>query len=676
MDKSRIVSMLVAATIVGSAATASAQTMDYTSLETMFGEPVTASATGKPQRVADAPVTMEIISADDIKRSAAKDIPGILQQYSGMSVWQWTQNTYDVGVRGYNQAYSPRLLVLVNGRQVYYDLFGATVWSSIPVQLEEIQQIEIVKGPNTALFGFNAASGVINIITYNPLYNDIDEATVTIGTQQHKKGSIVTTMDYKGKAAVRISGSVRDADNFDTDIGATRTQAMIDPDEESLNVDTMFQLTDSSQLRFEASKADVERTEFWPTYSAGAVDYRFQSMKASYDHDTSWGLWKATAYKNWMDMGFIDGHINGAPALAGTDIQNDLGVVKLENLFKYGVDHSFRIAGEYRHTKINGAGVFGGGRLDSDNYSASGMWNWDINNKWHWTNAARIDYLEVEKEGPLNALLVGAGLTNESYDREMTEYSYNSGLVWNATGEDTVRIMTARGIHAPSMVDFGMQMSANGGGVLFAGDPVNIKSAIVTNYELAYDRKLPKWNTNLKSSVFFTKTEDLKAMAARVTGAGPFIIYDDNVGESNAMGLELALDGTIGENWNWDLNYTYEDIDDNLTVNTGAITVAINPENAVEKHMLNAHLGWTDGKWEADLYANMRYKYDVLIPAGAVLNEVEIGSTARFSSRIAYNINDDMTVALSGVNFDSSELQETSGPKTERRVYLSLSSKF
>src|SRR5690349_12868807 len=68
---------------------AAAQSIDYNALETLFGEPVTMSATGKPQRASEVPATMEIITADDIRRSGATNIPDILRHYAGINVWQW-----------------------------------------------------------------------------------------------------------------------------------------------------------------------------------------------------------------------------------------------------------------------------------------------------------------------------------------------------------------------------------------------------------------------------------------------------------------------------------------------------------------------------------------------------------------------------------------------------------
>ena len=120
-------SFLFAGAAAGLALTAlpaSAQSIDYGSLEQLFNEPVTTSATGSPQRSSQAPVDMDIISADEIRRSGATDLPTILSRVAGVDVQAWSAGHTDVGVRGYNQARSARLLVLVNGRQAYLDHYG------------------------------------------------------------------------------------------------------------------------------------------------------------------------------------------------------------------------------------------------------------------------------------------------------------------------------------------------------------------------------------------------------------------------------------------------------------------------------------------------------------------------------------------------------------------------
>ena len=103
---------------------ARAQSVDHGALEQLFGEPVTTSATGKPQKVSEVPANMEIITQEDIRRSGADNIPDILQFITGMDVRRFGFGETSVAVRGLNRAMNARLLVLVNGRQVYQDDYG------------------------------------------------------------------------------------------------------------------------------------------------------------------------------------------------------------------------------------------------------------------------------------------------------------------------------------------------------------------------------------------------------------------------------------------------------------------------------------------------------------------------------------------------------------------------
>ena len=184
---------------------ARAQSVDYGALEQLFGEPVTTSVTGKPQRATDAPANIEIVTQDDIRRSGATNIPDVLRFVTGVDVRRNGFSNAEVGIRGYNQTASPRLMVLVDGRQVYMVDYGRIIWDAIPVQLDEIRQIEVIKGPNSALYGFNAVSGVINIITYDPLRDRINAATVRGGTQNYVAGSVVGTGKIGEDAGIRLS---------------------------------------------------------------------------------------------------------------------------------------------------------------------------------------------------------------------------------------------------------------------------------------------------------------------------------------------------------------------------------------------------------------------------------------------------------------------------------------
>ncbi len=173
-----------------------AQMVDYGALQSLFGESVTTSATGTPQLASDVPTNMTIITADEIRQSGSRNIPEILSRVPGMDILQGSSTSFDVGTRGYQQASQPRLLVLIDGRQVFIDDYSRTIWDNLPVNVDDIRQIEVVKGASSALFGSNAASGVVNIITYSPLYDDNNVASVNAGTQNTIEGD--TTVTSKG----------------------------------------------------------------------------------------------------------------------------------------------------------------------------------------------------------------------------------------------------------------------------------------------------------------------------------------------------------------------------------------------------------------------------------------------------------------------------------------------
>ncbi|MBU6475363.1 MAG: TonB-dependent receptor plug domain-containing protein, partial [Alphaproteobacteria bacterium] len=286
-------------------APARAQSINYGSLEALFGEPVTTSATGKPQRVSDAPVDMYIVTQDDIRRSGARNIPEILRDVPGVNVLQSGSMDYDVSIRGYNQPYSSNLLVLVNGRQVYLDDYGYTNWAAIPVQLSEIRQIEVVEGPNTALFGFNAAAGVINIVTMNPLYDNVSHAGVTFGTQSYREASVVKTFQVNNRFAFRVSGGASKSDEFGNNVNPNEPAGILtSPENHALNVDGIYQLTPKSQLRVEASNSGVHQTEMTAFNFQTQAQYTTNSLKTDYEADTDYGLVKATAYRNWLDTNY------------------------------------------------------------------------------------------------------------------------------------------------------------------------------------------------------------------------------------------------------------------------------------------------------------------------------------------------------------------------------------
>ncbi len=123
---------------------------------------------GREQPVSQAPSNVYVITDDDIRQSGAVDLPTVMRRIPGMEVMQMTAADFNVSTRGDNQIMANKMLVLIDGRSVYIDANAFVFWRGFPVTLPEIKRIEVLKGPASSIYGFNAVDGIINIVTKSP----------------------------------------------------------------------------------------------------------------------------------------------------------------------------------------------------------------------------------------------------------------------------------------------------------------------------------------------------------------------------------------------------------------------------------------------------------------------------------------------------------------------------
>src|SRR6202167_4508338 len=152
--------------LLGLALTCRAQQPDLIdrSLEDLMNIKVT-SVSKTEQTLSRTASAIFVVTADDIRRSGATNIPDLLRMVPGMDVAQINANTWAISARGLNGEFSNELLVLVDGRTVYTPTFGGVYWDVLDMPLEDIERIEVIRGPGGTIWGANAVNGVINIIT-------------------------------------------------------------------------------------------------------------------------------------------------------------------------------------------------------------------------------------------------------------------------------------------------------------------------------------------------------------------------------------------------------------------------------------------------------------------------------------------------------------------------------
>lgn len=196
--------------------------LNQLSLEQLGNVEVT-TVSKDPQQLLKIPAAVYVITEDDIRRSGATSIPEALRLAPGVEVARIDADHWSVAIRGFAGQFSKNLLVLIDGRSVYSPLFSGVYWDAQNVMLEDVERIEVIRGPGGTIWGANAVNGVINIITKSAEDTHGVSTTLGGGNVDQGTGDIRYGGSTKGGFNYRIysMGAMRgpeyhpDHDNFD-----------------------------------------------------------------------------------------------------------------------------------------------------------------------------------------------------------------------------------------------------------------------------------------------------------------------------------------------------------------------------------------------------------------------------------------------------------------------------
>jgi iron complex outermembrane receptor protein len=150
-------------------------------LEELMNIEVT-SVSRREQRAEDVAASIYVISRDEIRRSGLTSIAEVLRLAPGVHVARLNSNKWSVSVRGFNTIASGKLLVMVDGRSLYNPAYSSVLWDTEDLMLEDVERIEVIRGPGGAMWGTNAVNGVINIITRSSASTQGGLARLSTGT--------------------------------------------------------------------------------------------------------------------------------------------------------------------------------------------------------------------------------------------------------------------------------------------------------------------------------------------------------------------------------------------------------------------------------------------------------------------------------------------------------------
>jgi outer membrane receptor protein involved in Fe transport len=164
--------------------------------EQKYEETVVVSASKTEEKLTNAPATMSVITTRTIQNATSQNFAELLRAVPGLNLTQVSARDINVTSRAATGTLATGLLALLDGRSLYQDMFGFVMWDFLPVNLNEIKQIEVIRGPASAVWGANALYGVVNVITKSPREMQGTSATIGLGSFERANGEDAGSLWY------------------------------------------------------------------------------------------------------------------------------------------------------------------------------------------------------------------------------------------------------------------------------------------------------------------------------------------------------------------------------------------------------------------------------------------------------------------------------------------------
>ena len=416
------------------------------------------------------------------------------------------------------------------------------------------------------------------------------------------------------------------------------------------------------------SLANTQVSDTVSNYSPVYSKYIVGSVKLGLSSDTSLGLVTGNAYRNTLR---VTNDLGGQLVF-----RNTITSYNVQDLFKYG-KHTFRVGVEYRDNQMPTAPL-GGGEVSYKVVAPSFMWSWAIADNFTTSVAVRSDSLSLKRTGTFPAGFPLAD--NALWDRKISAFSYNAGAVWRVDEKDTLKLMAAKGIQAPTLIELGgiqLTVPLPVGALAVMGNP-GMRPSIVKNTELSYDHNFKAVKVGVR--LFSQTTTNVMGQAsfaslfqAPTQTTYPAISWD-NAANSKADGFELSASGKYASGVRWSGDYTATHIKDTALPGNGLLDRLAAFGMTTPKGRGNASLGWTGGKWSVDGFVHYTTAF-----AGYAFNTgalTPIKAYTTLAGNISYAITPKMSVAVSGQNLGNSHQVQTTGLRVPQTVFLTLNSNW
>ena len=505
----------------------------------------------QPVKVSQTPAAIYVITQEDIRRSGATSIPEALRLAPGVEVARVDSNTWSLGVRGFGSALSRSVLVLVDGRTVYTPLFAGVYWQVEDTLLEDIERIEVIRGPGGTIWGANAVNAVINIITRSA--KETNGALVSTGGGILDQGFVNFrygggnghNLNYRiyGKAFSRGPEFHSDGRQFDDwRMGQTGFRADLDSNDR-----------DTFTLQGDIYKGEAGQSLQITTYSPPYMTNVQQNAELA--GGNLMGRWKRVLS-------------NGSDIQLQTyyDRTNRTQANFGESRDTFDIDFVHHLKLPWRQDFLWGLGT----RLSSGN--AREVVPTVVFTPNHYTDKLYNAFIqdEIQIVPSRLSLTVGSKLLHNNYSGFEAEPS--ARVLWTPNPRQTVWVAVTRAVRTPSRVEEDLQLTG-----LFMSNPLTFYRIIgdrkfssenLIGYEVGY-RSLIKPKFYVDIAAFYNNYTNLLSIepgtpffeTSPAPGHVVFPLYFGNGLLGNTRGFEIAPDWTPNRWWRLRGSYSYLHID-------------------------------------------------------------------------------------------------------------------
>jgi iron complex outermembrane receptor protein len=643
---------------------------DFTSmsLEDLMSVEVT-TASKRPELVSDSAAAVFVLTREDIARSGAVTLADALRLVPGVNVAKINANSWAVSVRGFNSRFANKLLVMIDGRSVFTPLFSGTHWDQQNIVLEDIEKIEVVRGPGGTLWGANAVNGVINIITRS--------SADTKGTLLQAAGGD----EFRAQAVMRHGGALGESGSYRVfakfesfDEGVTATGAEANDDWRNFRggfrTDHALSADDTLMVSGEVSVIAAGETNDTPQLTPPFL----QRLDADIDRVG------AHVLTRWTRAIGEESELSVQAYADYSHIEIPQGKESRLTL-DFAVQHSFPI-GE-RQDMLLGFGF----RNVSDEITNSPLVAFsDPERSIQIYNGFVQDTVKVTDK-----LDVTLGAKFEHNDYTGFEIQPSARFLYRADESVTLWGAVSRAVRTPSRAEDGIRAIAavvppGGPGnpgplplaLQFTGDS-SIESEALIAYELGMRVRVHD-TVSLDVAGFYNKYENLRGsrIGAPAVTATPvphvrLPLQVDELVDADAHGVEAVVDWQVRSNWRLQATYSYLSIEGDVPVAPNIRATA--PGGSDPKHSATVR---------SLIDLDKRLRLDTSVRFVDELEGANIDSYTAVDARLSWRATDHIEFSVTGRNLTNDDRFEfgvdpsfaTVPSAQERSIFATISAKF